>query len=210
MQTKWLEWAQNLSAIAQNGLTYCRDPYDRERYEQIRKIAAEIVSGYSDLGMVQLKQLLSSERGYATPKIDVRGAIFSENRILLVKERSDGLWTLPGGWADVNDSPAEAVEKEILEESGYEAKAVKIAAVYDRNKHGHPYHLYHTYKLFFLCEITGGKAGTICKSPLLETDGVDFFTENNLPPLSVDRVTAAQIKRMFEHYRDPGLATDFD
>jgi len=127
------------------------------------------------------------------------------NHILLVKERSDGLWTLPGGWADVNDSPAQAVEKEILEESGYKAKAIKIAAVYDRNKHGHPYHLYHTYKLFFLCEITGGKP-----SKTMETDGVGFFAENNLPPLSVDRVTAAQIKRMFEHYRNPGLATDFD
>jgi len=205
MNSKWLEWAQSLSAIAQNGLAYCKNPYDLLNYERIQKIAAEIIAVHSDLDHSQANELLSLEKGYATPKVDVRGAVFSDNQILLVRERREKLWTLPGGWADINNSPAESVEKEIREESGYEARAIKLAAVYDRNKHSHPRYYFHLYKMFFVCELTGGASATS-----IETDGVDFFTENNLPELSLPRVTESQIKRMFEHYRNPDLPTDFD
>lgn len=205
MNSKWLKWAQSLSAIAQNGLTYQTTPFDLERYQQIRTIAAEMVSAASSLEVLEAEYLISTDEGYATPKVDVRGAVFSEKGILMVRERRDGFWTLPGGWADINDSPSEAVEKEIRQESGYKAKISKLAAVYDRNRHGHPPYIFHVYKLFFLCELTGGAPAVS-----IETDGVDFFAEDNLPELSLPRVTAAQIKRMFEHYRNPGLPTDFD
>ena len=139
------------------------------------------------------------------PKVDVRGGVFERDRVLLVRERSDGRWTLPGGWVDVNDAPSEAVAREILEESGYRARAVKLAALVDKNRHPHPPGIHHIYKLFFLCELTGGSAASSD-----ETDAVDFFAVHALPELSTGRVLASQIERLYQHRLDPALATDFD
>ena len=205
MRPKWLEWAQKLQAIAQAGLTYTEGPFDRERYQAIQRVAAEILAGHIDTSADRIADLLAQESGYATPKIDVRGVVFRDEAVLLVKERADGLWTLPGGWADVNESPRQCVEKEIWEESGYRATAVKLLAVYDRNKHPHPPIPWHTYKLFFLCHLTGG-----APAHSLETNGVGFFREDDLPPLSVSRVTRSQIGRMFDHARHSDWPTDFD
>ncbi len=205
MQPKWLEWAQNLQAIAQAGLTYTEEPYDRERYKAIQRIAAEILADHTDASSDRIADLLAQESGYATPKIDVRGVVIQDDTILLVKERADGLWTLPGGWADVNESPRQCVEKEIWEESGYEATAVKLLAVYDRNQHPHPPIPWHTYKLFFLCRLDGG-----APAHSLETNGVGFFLEDALPPLSISRITPEQITRMFDHARHPDWPADFD
>lgn len=205
MDPKWLDWSKRLLAIAQNGLTFAADPFDKERYEQVQKIAAEIMASYSELDEEQILDLFQAEIGYATPKVDVRGAVFRDGRILLVRERANCLWTLPGGWVDIGDSPREAVVREVLEESGFDVHVTKLAAVYDRNKHDHPPLAYHIYKLFFICEVIGGEAkGSI------ETDAVDFFTEDDLPELSLPHVTPHQISRMFEHYRNHGLPTDFD
>ena len=206
MNASLIQWAQKLQALSQTGLTYAQDPYDRERYEELRQIAAEMMALPLHAAPAELVNLFRAEEGYATPKIDVRGVGSRDAKVLLVRERSDGLWTLPGGWSDVGDSPSEAVEREIREESGYEAKAVKMLALYDRNKHNHyPPIPYHAYKAFFRCEIVGG-------TPALssETDGVDFFVLENLPPLSVDRVTAAQITHFFDHDRNPDWPTDYD
>jgi ADP-ribose pyrophosphatase YjhB (NUDIX family) len=202
---KWLDWAQRLQAISQSGLTYTQNPFEVERYELVREIAAEMMAAYGELDVQPIRDLFADQAGYATPKVDVRGVVFQDNRILLVKERRDGQWTLPGGWADVGDSPAEATEREVFEESGYRAKAVKLLACYDRHKHGHPPHAYHIYKLFFLCDLEGGAPTTST-----ETEGVGFFREDEIPPLSLPRVTPAQIARFFEHYRHPDWATDFD
>lgn len=202
---QWLTWVKELQAIAQNGLTYGRDPYDLERYAALRQIAAEIAVRYTEVPLPTLQGLFAQEKGYATPKVDVRGAVFRDDTILLVRERSDGLWTLPGGWVDVNDPPSVAVEREIREESGYTARAVKLMAVYDRNRHNHPPNPFHIYKLFFLCELQGG-----APSHSTETDGVDFFRADQLPSLSTARVTAEQIARAFAHYHNPAWPTDFD
>jgi len=150
MNPAWLDWIQRLQAIAQTGLTYAADPYDVERYEQLREIAAEIAAAHSDTEFERISGLFADQAGYATPKVDVRGAVFRDDMILLVKERSDGGWTLPGGWADVGDSPGDAVVREIAEESGYQTRVVKLLALYDRNKHGHPPYPFHAYKIFFL------------------------------------------------------------
>jgi ADP-ribose pyrophosphatase YjhB (NUDIX family) len=197
---------RELVSIAQNGLTFTKDVYDRERYTRLLEIVNEVLGAPSpslrsfDPGLV-----LKEEEGYITPKLDVRAGVFRDHRILMVRERSDGKWSLPGGWADVNQSPAEAILKEIREESGFEARAVKIAAVFDRRRHGHPPSFQHVYKMFFLCELTGGTA-----SESVETDGVDFFAEDSLPTLSIGRVTEAQIRTMFRHARDRNLPTEFD
>jgi len=206
MEPRWLEWARKLQAIAQTGLAYAKDPYDVERYASVRQVAAEIMAaGSSDASKETLVKLFSRDGGYATPKVDVRAAVFRDDKLLLVKEREDGGWTLPGGWADVGDSPSVAAVREVKEESGFDVVARKLALVYDRDRHGHPPIPWYTYKLFFLCEIVGGAAATSH-----ETDDVGFFTEDRIPPLSLTRVTPGEIAHLFEHSRQPTLPTAFD
>jgi ADP-ribose pyrophosphatase YjhB (NUDIX family) len=201
----WLEWIRSLQTIAQAGLTYTEGAYDRERYHALQQIAAEMLEAHSRLGAGEALPLLQVEEGYATPKVDVRGAVFRDGKLLLVRERGDGLWTLPGGWADVGDSPGEAVVREIREESGYETRATKLLAVWDRDRHGHPPLVWYVYKLVILCDLVGGDA-----ADSLETEGADFFAEDEIPPLSLGRITPAQIARVFEHHRHPEWPTEFD
>jgi ADP-ribose pyrophosphatase YjhB (NUDIX family) len=203
-----LDWVKRLQAIAQTGLTFAKDHYDIERYRSVRQIAAEMLAASSSgVSPTTLINLLAGDVGYATPKVDVRAAVFSDEGLLLVRERSDGAWTLPGGWADVGDSPSMAAVREVKEESGYDVVARKLAAVYDRDheRHGHPPIPYHVYKLFFLCEIIGGTA-----KASNETDAVAFFPEDGIPPLSRERVTLGQIAHLFDHLRHPEWPTSFD
>lgn len=202
----WLEWAKKLQAIAQNGLTFAQSVHDEERYGAVREIAADMLARGSGVGIEKIAGLLEGETGYATPKVDVRGAVFREGKILLVRERSDGRWTLPGGWADPCCSPAENVVREVREEAGYEVRAEKVLAVFDRGKHPHvPPFAFHVYKIFLRCELLGGEG-----EPGVETDAVGFFGPGELPELSVGRTTPWQIARMFEHAANPGWPTDFD
>jgi len=196
---------QRLQAIAQTGLTYARDPFDVERYKAVREVAAEMAATHTDAGVTHVRDLFASEVGHATPKVDVRAVVFRGEAILLVRERAEGLWTLPGGWADIGESAGEAVAREAYEESGYRTRAVKLLALYDRNKHAHPPYPFHTYKFFFQCELIGGEP-----THSAETDGVAFFGEDELPGLSVMRVTPGQIARFFQHHRHPDWPTDFD
>jgi ADP-ribose pyrophosphatase YjhB (NUDIX family) len=201
---KWIEWTQRLQAIAQNGLTYAKDKFDIERYKQLQEIASEIISNYTNHDFKEVQNYLTNETGYATPKIDVRGVVFKKEKILMVKDNADDRWTLPGGWADILQSPSENVEREVWEESGYKVKAKRLLAVYDRSKHGHhPEDPKYVYKMFFLCDIVGGSPQTS-----IETSAVDFFGSQELPEISYTRVTEKQIKRMFE-LKDMAQA-DFD
>ncbi len=168
-------------------------------------LAATLIAQRSGREQQALLEQFRLETGYATPKVDVRAAIFVQGRVLLVREISDGAWTLPGGWADVNQSAAECVVREVAEESGYQVRALKLAAVYDYRKRNRPHHLDSIYKVFFICELTGGSA-----RDSIETSGTAFFARDALPALSIGRTTAAQIERMFQHAEQPDLATDFD
>jgi len=206
-EPQWLLWARELQAMAQAGLTFSQDPYDQERYRRLRVIAAEAMAAGCDEPVERIRSLFERDVGYPTPKVDVRGAVFRNGRILLVREISDGGWTLPGGWADVNQSPRQCVEREIAEESGFQARASKLAAVWDARRQGYAYrHPYSIYKLFFICELIGGAARSS-----IETSEVGFFAPGGLPAqLSQGRANAQQIARMFEHRRDPTLPTEFD
>jgi ADP-ribose pyrophosphatase YjhB (NUDIX family) len=205
MEPAWLAWARRLNALAQTGLTFAENPFDIERYTAIRTIAAEMIAQWLGADAGRVLDLLASDAGYATPKVDVRGVVFRDGKTLLVHERSDGLWTLPGGWADVGDSPADAVVREIREEAGFETRATKLLALLDRNRHGHPPHVNHIYKIFIRCEIIGGSPTTSH-----EIQDVGFFAEDEIPDLSLTRIMPSQIARMFENYRYSDLPTDFD
>jgi ADP-ribose pyrophosphatase YjhB (NUDIX family) len=199
--------ARELQAISQTGLHFSRDPYDRERYQRLGAMAAEMFGSVSTTSPATLLAWQAEEFGYATPKVDVRGFLIRDDSVLLVQETADaGRWTLPGGWADVNETPAEAVTREVREESGFECRAIRLLAVLDRERNGHlPPFPYHIYKLFFLCEITGGAA-----QPSAEASDVRFFKADELPELSVSRVTGAQIERFFAKVRAGDPTTDFD
>lgn len=200
-----LEWARKVQAIAQTGLAFTSDPYDRERYQQLEQLVANVLHTELEVPLAQARNFWQGESGYATPKVDVRGAIFRDAQVLLVRERSDGRWTLPGGWVDVNDAPSEAVTREVLEESGYQVRPVKLAALVDKNRHPHPPSVHHIYKLLFLCEVTGGAPAASA-----ETDAVGFFAVSALPELSTGRILASQIERLYQHQLAPELPTDFD
>ncbi len=194
----WLAWARELQAIAQTGLTFSRNPYDRQRYEAVRSLAARMCAAHSDAPAERIAALLASETGYATPKIGVRAAVFDgDERILMVRETSDGgRWTVPGGWAGVNLSEVENAARETMEESGFRVRASKLAAVWDRARQGHPFGVFSCYELFFVCELTGGQAATSH-----ETSEVGWFGEAELPrDLSVGRVLPQKIRR---HVRPP-------
>ena len=207
MTSPWLGWIQQLQGIAQTGLYYKNHPFDLDRYEQVQAIAAAMLAAQSQADPALVLDLFQQDVGHATPKVDVRGVAFRDRKILLVQESSDGLWALPGGWADIGDSPSQAVEREIFEESGFTAQATGLMAVYDRAnpRHGHPPAPHHSYKLFFRCELTGGQP-----TPSYETTAIGFFGPDEIPPLSPGRTGLAQIQRCFEHLHNPNLPHDFD
>ena len=204
----WLTWTRELQAIAQTGLTFVNNPYDRERYEALRTLASKMMEAHTAAPALRIEALFAGESGYATPKVDVRGAAFdAQGRVLMVREVADGgRWTLPGGWADVNLTPAENIVREMQEESGFTVRARKLAAVWDRTRQGHSAGVFSCCKMFFICDIIGGSARAS-----LETSEIGWFAEEELPEdLSFGRVLAHQIKRMFAHARDPDLPTEFD
>src|SRR4029453_6687487 len=204
MSSIWVSWVRRLQSIAQNGRNYSKNEFDLQRYQQVEDVAAEIAAKYSDGELETIKGMFRGESGPATPKIDVRAAVISENKILLVKERGDG-WTLPGGWVDPAESPSEAAGREKREESGYDVSAVKLMAIYDRDRQGHPPCPFHVYKVIFLCTLVGGSAKTS-----LETEAVSFFGEDELPALLESRVLSRPVKRAFVFAKNPDLPADFD
>jgi len=187
---QWLGWARTIQSLAQIGLTYSRNEFDSERYQHLLEIAAEMVESQTDLSKDQIMVSFSMQPGYATPKVDVRAAVVQEGRILLVQERSDGRWSMPGGWADVGDVPSKAVAREVREESGFQVRVDKVVGLLDANRFLFaPLEFYHAYKMIFLCSITGGKA-----RPSNETLAVDFFDPASLPPLSSMRTDRRMLK----------------
>ena len=202
---KLIKLAIEIQSIAQAGIAYTENPYDVERYERLREISAEIISEKSDINLEKVKKLFCSETGYQTPKIDTRGAIFKDDKILLVHENND-TWSLPGGWCDVLESVKSNTEKEIREEAGLEAKAVKLIAVQDRNKHNEPYYVYSVCKVFVLCELIGGEFKENIETTEIKYFGIDELPEN----LANEKNNKEQIKMCFEAYKNPNWETQFD
>lgn len=202
----WLERVRRLRAIAQTGLAYSRDGYDLERFAEIDTIAQQMLAEITDTPPARIRDLYLPERGYPTPKVDVRAGVFRDGRVLLVQEAADGCWSLPGGWADEQESPRRSIEREVLEESGFRVRAVKLVALKDRNLHPYrPRRLEHIYKLLFLCELHGGTA-----TASLETTDAGFFALDDLPELSAGRTLTADIEQLAAHARDPDLPLTFD
>ena len=200
-----LAWVQRLQTITQAGLTYSRDPYDLQRYEQLQALAAEIAASASPTLDEPWLEIIRAEKGYPTPKVDVRAVVEKDGKLLFMRESQDSLWSLPGGWADIGESPSQIAEREVLEETGFQVRATKLLAVYDKARHSHPPEFWYCYKLFVRCELLGGEP-----TRSIETLDIAFFGLNELPALSTHRVTEAQVRRMFEHLAKPELPTDFD
>lgn len=200
-----LEWGKQLQAIAQAGLTYSKDVFDIERFEMIRNISQDIISQHTDMSKTVIKDLFANETGYPTPKVDIRAVVFRDNKILMVRENSDGKWALPGGWGDIGLSPSEVAVKEVKEETGFNVKATRLIGIFDKKCHPHPPSPYHVYKIFIQCEIISGQAETG-----IETNQVELLAENELPPLSIERNTKSQIQLSFQYLSDPTRAPYFD
>jgi ADP-ribose pyrophosphatase YjhB (NUDIX family) len=201
----WLAWAREIQALGQTGLTFSESEYDTQRYQRLMEIAAEIIHNHTGLATGPLLDSFSAQPGYATPKVDVRGAVLRDGRILLVQERSDERWCMPGGWADVGERPSTVVVREVWEESGFHVAPRKVLGVYDANRSGTPLEFYHAYKIVYLCELEGGRA-----SPSSETLAVDFFSFDNLPPLSANRTGERHLAEVQAHLWDPDRPAAFD
>ena len=199
-----LRWAQRVQAIAQAGLTYARDPFDRQRYEELREMAIEMAQA-AGAGEAAARAAFTSESSYPTPKVDVRAVVFRGDELLLVREARTGAWTFPGGWADIGDTPGGVAERETREESGYAVKPRKLIAVFDKSRHEHPPSLFYTYKMLVLCDFVGGEA-----RESHETDGVGFFRRDALPELDLERTVPTQVACAFAHHADPSRPADFD
>jgi len=187
------ELIRELQALAQTGLRYAKDGYDEQRFGRIRQISFEMMAMHSQAGAEDFADFFIPQEGYATPKVDLRGAVLDGDRILLVQEKADGGWTMPGGWADVNQAPREGIEREVQEESGYVVRAAKLIAIKDRERHDYmPKYPISLFKMFFLCELLGGQA-----DPDMEILDVGFFSLDDLPPMTGSRTLVADIEMAF-------------
>jgi ADP-ribose pyrophosphatase YjhB (NUDIX family) len=202
---RWLDWAREIQSLAQTGNTYAENHFQRQRYNRLMEIAAEIVCEYSKLNYEEVIQSFRLQKGYATPKVDVRGAVFQDGKLLMVQERLDGGWTMPGGWVDVGEYPASSVEREVLEESGYKVKARKLIGLYDANRI-EPLGFFHAYKLVFLCDIKSGMSQTSN-----ETSAVGFYALDEMPVnFAGERTQTRHVMDAFTALEDPSVPTVFD
>lgn len=202
---KWLKWAIEIQSLSQIGLTYTKDVYDRERYQRLREISAEMLAKKTEVSIEKVKDLFCHETGYQTPKLDTRATIFRNNKILLVHE-NNGTWSLPGGWCDVLESVKSNTEKEVREETGLNVKAVKIISIQDRNKHNKPVYAYGVCKIFVLCEVINGKF-----VENIETTEIRYFSLQDLPHnLAEEKTNKEQIEMCFKAYLNENWQTQFD
>lgn len=201
---QWLAWAQEIFSLSQSGITYSGNQYDIDRYKRLQEITAEMIASQSEIEKESVLNSFSMQAGYITPKVDVRGAVVHDGKILLIQERADGMWAMPGGWADLGDSPRSVAEREVWEESGFRVKAEKVVAVIDANRI-EPMEFYHAYKIIFLCRLLEGEPRTS-----YETLAVDFFDLDKLPPLSVYRTNEEMLQEVFAHVAEPNRPTAFD
>jgi ADP-ribose pyrophosphatase YjhB (NUDIX family) len=202
---RFLEWAREIQALAQTGYHYAHDDFQRDRCRRLEEIAAEMIGEPNGIEPPVLATIFNSQAGYATPKIDVRAAVFRDGGLLMVRERLDGGWTMPGGWVDVGDTPSKAAERETWEEAGFQVKTRKLIGVYDANR-ARPLEIFHAFKLLFLCDILSGEA-----RPSNETAEAGFFNQDQIPEtLSGERTTTRHIKDAFAAFNDPDLPAVFD
>lgn len=186
--------AKRIKALAQNGLVFSLSEYDTERYQELSELSDKITSLLTDCTPIQIQKSYLPAKEYVTPKVDIRAVVFNDNNeILMVREKADGLWSLPGGWADIGFTPKEVAEKEVKEETGLNVKADKLLAVLDMRNHNHPPSPYYVYKIFILCKLIDGEFNSV-----FDILDKGFFKQSEIPPLSPSRILKSQLDLMFE------------
>jgi ADP-ribose pyrophosphatase YjhB (NUDIX family) len=191
------EKIKRIQALAEIGLEFSQNTFDRERYDELHEISLQMMNQITDVPVEKIVPVIQDKNGYKTPKVDVRAVVFNESgEILLIQEKADNCWAMPGGWADVGYSPAEVAVKECFEEAGIKVETQKLLAVLDKQKQNMPPAFEYVYKIFLLCKKLDNNISTGS-----ETSDVGWFAENNLPKLSTPRNTVKQIKLMFRYYR---------
>lgn len=201
----WLVIAREIQQLSQTGMAFASNDYEKQRHTRLTEIASEIIANHTLLEKESLRKVLMNQPGYATPKIDIRAAVVKDNKILLVQEKTDNCWAMPGGWADVGDIPSEVASRECKEESGFDVKPIKVIGVFDANRSGRPLEFFHAFKIIFLCRLIGGVA-----KPSDETLDAGFFDFNNLPPLSLNRTNEKHLNEIKLHLADNNRQTYFD
>lgn len=197
MKRTLFEQLKRIQALSEIGLQYTDSHYDKERYDEIQEICLEMIEQLTNVPMATIKPIIQENNGYKTPKVDVRAVVFNpEGQILLIQEKVDACWALPGGWADVGYTPRQIAEKECFEEAGLTVKSIRLLAVMDKTAQQMPPEFEYVYKLFIRCEPIGDRIATGA-----ETSDVAWFSENNLPKLSKPRNLESQIHLMFEYFR---------
>ncbi|GAA0373962.1 NUDIX hydrolase [Bacillus horti] len=204
-QQKLLEWTKRIQALAQSGLAYGKDEFDIERYEELREISVDMMELMSGQERVDIKSWFANETGYATPKVGARAVIFRDEKMLFVREKADGKWCLPGGWSDIGQTPSGSVIKEVREETGYEVEVKRMLALFDRKCHNQLPSAFDIYTFYFECDIIGGEP-----SESIEIEEIGFFGVDELPPISLDRMTPEQIRLLFTYMNNPSLTPYFD
>jgi ADP-ribose pyrophosphatase YjhB (NUDIX family) len=205
-EAKWLRWVREIQSLGQTGIFYAKNHFEQERAQRLIEIAAMILSEYSDITAQEALVVFTAQPGYVTPKVDVRAAVFESDKLLLVQEAHDGGWTLPGGWADVGETPRTAIEREVLEEAGFRVQVERLIGIYDANRIEDALSVFHAYKLLFLCEMISGTP-----TPSIETSSVGFFPVDELPqPFSSHRTTPRHIADALKARDDPAWQAVID
>ncbi len=206
MSKFYFEKIKRIQALAEIGLQYCDNSFDIERYREIQEISLELLEEMTNVPVEKIIPVIEEKNGYKTPKVDVRAVVFNEkDEILLIQEKVDGLWAMPGGWSDISFSPAEVAEKECFEEAGLKVKAIRLLAVLDKQKQNMPPAFEYVYKIFLLCKKLDNNI-----SVGSETSDVGWFKENKIPPLSTPRNTISQVSKMFQYHRGEITEAIFD
>lgn len=204
-----IDIAKKVRTISEIGLLYSTNDFDKERYSELKILSEQMMDATHHFSPYSASSLYNPTIDYPTPKVDIRALVLNkQNEILMVQERADSCWSLPGGWADIGATPSEVAIKEVLEETGLEVECFSLAAVFDKRVHPHPPEPYYVYKLVFYCRIKDSSPLTV--KPAFDVLDAGWFNINALPALSENRILPSQVATVYNNIIQNNFLTTFD